>query len=175
MTSHRYPMKTLRGDYIRGGIGVAVTGSLLVGATTVTIFQYLLAAAALLFAGFVLRTWLRHRTVFELSEEGIWANGPMGKALRWPEITEIGLRYFSTQRKGKNGWFQVTLKSPDGKVSMDSGLDEFNTVLEATASAIRANQLEVSELTATNFAAAGFPVRAVTAPESAQKDATGEE
>jgi hypothetical protein len=48
-------------------------------------------------------------------------------------------------------------------------------VLEATASAIRANQLEVSELTATNFAAAGFPVRAVTSPESAQKDATGEE
>jgi hypothetical protein len=69
----------------------------------------------------------------------------------------------------------VTLKSPDGKVSMDSGLDEFNTVLEATASAIRANQLEISELTATNFAAAGFPVRTVTSPESAQKDATGEE
>jgi hypothetical protein len=175
MTSHRYPMKTLRGDYIRGGIGVVVTGSLLVGATTVTIFQYLLAAAAILFAGFVLRTWLRHRTVFELSEEGIWANGPMGKALRWPEITEIGLRYFSTQRDRKNGWFQLTLKNTNGKVSVDSGLDGFETVLEATASVIRISQLELSESTAENFAAAGFPVRAVAAPESTQKDTTGEE
>ncbi|MDA0340635.1 MAG: hypothetical protein O3B74_03450 [Proteobacteria bacterium] len=175
MTNHRYAMKTLRGDYIRGGIGVAVTGSLLVGATTVTIFQYLLTAAALLFVGFVLRTWLRHRTVFELSEEGVWANGPMGKALRWSEITEIRLRYFSTQRDRKNGWFQLTLKSPAGKVSVDSGLDGFDAVLEATASAIRVNQLEISESTAENFAAAGFPVRAAAAPESTQKDTTGEE
>lgn len=162
MTSYRYPMKSLIGDYIRGGGGLLITGGLLLAATMLTIFQYLFAAAAILFAGFVFRTWQRHQTVFELTDEGLAANGPFGKKLRWAEINEIRLRYFTTRRDRKEGWFQLTVLGDGGKVSIDSSLEGFEALLSRCAETIRRNQLELSDATAENFAAAGFPVRGDT-------------
>ena len=175
MNSHRYPTKTLTGDYIRGGIGVVVTGSLLVAVQNFNVFHYILLAGVALFGGFVFRTWQRHQTSYELSEEGIWANGPLGKAIRWSEITEIRLKYFSTRRDRKEGWFQLTVKGAPGKISIDSDLEGFDAFLEACAPVVRVNQLELSEPTAENFAAAGFPVRADAAGGSTCTSTTEEE
>ena len=159
MESYRYPTKSLIGDYIRGGGGLFVTGGLLLAATMLTIFQYLFALAAILFAGFIFRTWQRHQTIFELSDEGLRANGPFGKALRWTEITDVRLRYFTTRRDREEGWFQLTVKSGGQSVSVDSSLDGFESLLGRCAETARRNQLELSDSTAENFIAAGFPVR----------------
>jgi hypothetical protein len=158
MSSHRYPKKVLTGDYIRGGIGFAVCASLLVAARDFGVFHYIVLAGAALFGGFILRTWQRHMTSYELSEEGIWANGPLGKAIRWSEISDIGLKYFSTRRDRKEGWFQLTVRGRPRKISVDSDLDGFEEVLRACTPIFAANRLELSESTAENFAAAGFPV-----------------
>jgi hypothetical protein len=175
MSSHRYPTKTVIGDYIRGGIGVAVTGSLLVAAQDIGVFHYILMAGTALFGGFAFRTWRRHQTSYELSEEGIWANGPLGKALRWSEITDIRLKYFSTRKDRKEGWFQLTVQGAAGKISLDSDLEGFDAFLEACAPVFRVNQLELSEPTAENFAAAGFPARADAAGETTPENITEEE
>jgi hypothetical protein len=175
MSSYRYTTKTLTGDYIRGGIGVVVTGSLLVAVQDFNVFHYVVIAGLALFGGFTFRTWQRHKTSYELSEEGIWANGPLGKALRWTEITGIRLKYFSTRRDRKEGWFQLTVVGAPGKVSVDSDLDGFDAFLQACVPVIHANQLELSEPTTENFAAAGFPVRADAAGESTSTSTTEEE
>jgi hypothetical protein len=174
MSSHRYPQKTLTGDYIRGGIGVVVTGALLVATQNFTSFHYILVAGLILFGGFAFRTWLRYRTSYEISEEGLWANGPLGKAVRWPEITDIRLRYFSTRRDRREGWFQLTVRGGSVKFSIDSDLEGFDEFLRACVPVIRANRLELSEPTTENFDAAGFPVRADAAGESKRKSTTEE-
>ncbi len=155
----RYPMKSLLGDYLRGGVGLAAACGLLAGATMLTAFQYILIAAALLFAGYVLRTWVRHRTVYALSEEGLRADGPFGRAVRWADLRDARLRYFAIRRDRKSGWLQLTLKTADAKLSVDSELDGFDAVLERAALAVRRNGLELSDPMAENFATAGFPVR----------------
>lgn len=175
MSSHRYPTKAMTGDYIRGGIGVVVSGSLLVMAREIGVFHYILMGGVVLFGGFALRTWLRHQTSYELSEEGIWANGPLSKALRWSEITDIRLKYFSTRRDRREGWYQLTVRGAAGKISVDSDLEGFDAILGACASIIRVNQLELSESTSENFTSAGFPVRADAAGGAMSKSTTEEE
>jgi hypothetical protein len=159
MSSHRYPIKAVIGDYIRGGIGVAVAGSLLVAVKDIGVFHYIIMVGGVLFGGFVVRTWLRHQSSYELDEIGIWTKGPLGKAIPWSEVTEIGLKYFSTRRDRKEGWFQLTINGPAGKISVDSDLQGFDAFLLACVPIFRVNHLELSEPTAENFAAAGFPVR----------------
>ena len=175
MSSHHYPAKTVMGDYIRGGIGVAVCGGLLAATQNFTVFHYLLVAGLLLFGGFAFRTWQRHQTAYELSDEGIWANGPMSKVVRWSEITDIHLKYYSTRKDRKEGWFQLTLRGGTGKISIDSNLEGFDTILAACARIFRVNRLELSESTAENFTVAGFPVQADAAAESTNKNNAEEE
>lgn len=162
----RYPMKSLLGDYLRGGIGLAAACGLLAAATMLTAFLYIVAGAALLFAGYVLRTWVRHRTVYELSEEALRANGPFGRTIRWADLRDARLRYFAMRRDRKGGWLQLTLKTADAKLSVDSELDGFEAVLERAALAARRNRLELSEAMVENFATAGFPVRPAAAEEA---------
>ena len=53
MFTCKYSRKSISGDYIRAIIGLVITGGLLLAATKVTIFQYIFAAGALLFFGFL--------------------------------------------------------------------------------------------------------------------------
>lgn len=154
-----YPVKTLIGDYLRGGIGLAATGGLVGFASMITVIQYIIAAAAIMFAGFLLRTWQRHRTHYVLDDIGVQAIGPFGRAIRWSDISGLGLRYFSTRRDRKDGWFQLTIRGGFTKMSIDSNLDGFDEVLRRCAIASHNNGLELKDGTVENFAAAGFPVR----------------
>ena len=118
MTDFKYPIGSLRGDYLRAAIGLFVTVGLLVAATKITIFQYLFAAGAILFLGFFLRTAQRHLTVFRITTGALYAKGPFGKTIQLSAVTDIRLRYFSTMkdRNGKGGWFELTLKSSTNKI-----------------------------------------------------------
>ena len=162
-----YPLKTLAGDYLRGGFGFVVTGGLVAFASMMTWIQYLFAVAAIMFAGFLFRTWQRHRTRYMLDDTGIRADGPFGRAIRWSEIIDLRLRYFSTRRDRKSGWFQLTIHDSSGRMSVDSNLDGFDQVLQRCAKAARANRLQLRESTAENFAAAGCPI---TEPTGEQPD-----
>ena len=121
MTIFHYPMNALRGDYLRGAIGLFVTVGLLIAATKITIFQYIFAAGAVLFLGFFLRTAQRHLTTFSFSNDTFQANGPLGKNISLPAVIDIRLRYFSTRkdRTGEGGWFELTIRDPKSKISVD--------------------------------------------------------
>jgi len=51
------------------------------------------------------------------------------------------------------------VKGAPGSVSVDSTLDGFDQILESCALAARRNELELSEMTVENFAAAGRPIQ----------------
>ena len=157
MTLH-YPVRTLIGDYLRGGFGFAVTASFVGFATMLTVIQYIFIAAAIMFAGFLFRTWQRHQTRYELDDIGIRAIGPFGKAIPWSEVRDIRLRYFSTRKDRKSGWFQLTLRGSGRGISVDSNLDGFDLVLERCVRVTAENRLDLREATIENFAAAGHPI-----------------
>ena len=161
MTIFHYPMNALRGDYLRGAIGLFVTVGLLIAATKITIFQYLFAAGAVLFLGFFLRTAQRHLTTFSFSNDTFQANGPLGKNISLPAVIDIRLRYFSTRkdRTGEGGWFELTIRDPKSKISVDSTINGFEQIMQRCVNTIHQNKLTPSETTIENFSSAGFPLQ----------------
>ena len=154
-------MSALRGDYLRGAIGLFVTFGLLIAATKITIFQYLFAAGALLFLGFFLRTAQRHLTTFRFSNDAFQAKGPFGKSISLPAVIDIRLRYFSTRkdRTGESGWFELTIRDPKSKISVDSTINGFDQIMQNCLGIIHQNKLTPSETTIENFSSAGFPLQ----------------
>ena len=154
-------MNALRGDYLRGAIGLFVTVGLVVAATKITIFQYIFAAGALLFLGFFLRTAQRHLTTFSFSNDTFQANGPLGKNISLPAVIDIRLRYFSTRkdRTGEGGWFELTIQDPKSKISVDSTINGFDQIMQHCVDIIHQNKLAPSETTIENFSSAGFPLQ----------------
>ena len=161
MTIFHYPMNALRGDYLRGAIGLFVTVGLLIAATKITIFQYIFAAGAVLFLGFFLRTAQRHLTTFSFSNDTFQANGPLGKNISLPAVIDIRLRYFSTQKKptGAGGSFELTIRDPKNKISEDSSINGFDQIMQHCVDIIHQNKLAASERTIENFSSAGFPLQ----------------
>ncbi|UUX48013.1 hypothetical protein NUH88_11345 [Nisaea acidiphila] len=159
MSLHAYQKSALTADYLRGGLGFAVTAFPVLFAPMLGTFQIIFGLISLVFAGFVVKTWLRGQSQVELAPEGIRTLGPLGKAIAWPDLAEMELRYYSTQKDKAKGWMQLVLKDGNGtKISIESTLDGFDTVLEHAAAAAGRNGVALNQTTTDNLAAAGVSV-----------------
>ena len=156
MFTCKYSRKSISGDYIRAIIGLVITGGLLLAATQITIFQYIFAAGAILFFGFLLRTFLRQFSSFIVTETNIERIGLFKRSLSWDQLNNVTLKYFSTRRDRKAGWYQLTLSDDIVKITIDSELMGFDTVMKICSDVVVQKQLTVSETTSENFASSGF-------------------
>ena len=156
MFTCKYSRKSISGDYIRAIIGLVITGGLLLAATKITIFQYIFAAGALLFFGFLLRTFLRQFSSFVVTKQDLKRVGLFKRSLSWDQLNNVTLKYFSTRRDRKAGWYQLTLSDGIVKISIDSELMGFDTVMKTCADVVIQKRLIVSETTSENFASSGF-------------------
>ena len=120
MFTCKYSRKSISGDYIRAIIGLIITGGLLLAATKFTIFQYIFAAGALLFFGFLLRTFLRQFSSFVVTKQDLKRVGLFKRSLSWDQLKNVTLKYFSTRRDRKAGWYQLTLSDGIVKITLDS-------------------------------------------------------
>ena len=68
------------------------------------------------------------------------------------------LKYFSTRRDRKAGWYQLTLSDGIVKITIDSELMGFDTVMKICSDVVIQKRLTVSETTSENFASSGFPL-----------------
>ena len=157
MSLHQYQKGSVTGDYVRGGLGFVVTAFPVVFAPMIGTFQIVFGLIALVFAGFIGKTWLRSQTRFEVDEEQIQALGPLGKTIRWADLSVLDLRYYSTQKEKDKGWMQLVLKDRNGaKITIESSLVGFEAVLDHAAEAARKNNLGLSQTTTDNLVAAGI-------------------
>ena len=156
MFTCKYSRKSISGDYIRATIGLIITVGLLLAATKITIFQYIFAAGALLFFGFLLRTILRQFTTCIVTEQNLKTSGLFKRTLSWDKLNDVNLKYFSTRRDRKAGWYQLTLSDGIVKVAMDSELIRFNDIMKICSDVVREKQITVSETTSENFTSSGF-------------------
>src|SRR3546814_20401436 len=131
MNRHRYPAGSLKGDYLRAGIGLLVTAGPL-SAGLGLIAGAIFGGLAALFLGFGLRTLARQRTVVFVAPEGIATElllflAPLRRSLRWAEIEDGNLRFFSTERSRSSGRLALTGQDSEVRLNTDSDVAWFYT------------------------------------------------
>ena len=157
MQHYRYPATTLMSDYLRVGVGLAVTVGPLLALDLASAIAVLLAALALLFAWFGVRTGLRQLSGVELSHSEIALSGPLRRRLPWQQLRRLQLAYYAPRRARQDGWLQLTLRGPAGApIRVDSTLDGFEEVLRLATAVAAANQLSLDPTTEANLAALGI-------------------
>jgi hypothetical protein len=164
MSVHRYQMRNLWSDYARGmaGMAIGIGGWSLAPDSThmIVIFGVL----TLLFLVFTLRTFVRQQTWVELSDDAISVGRARRRALRWRDLDRIRLRYFSTRRNRGNGWMVMDLRTPSGRISLDSAIDGFDAIAARAARAARETGLKLDKSSAANMAALGQDVAVEESP-----------
>jgi hypothetical protein len=155
----RYPRETLWADYVRASIGVLLCGLPLLLIDVNQWLGFFLAAGFVLFALFLVRTALRHRTRYLLGADTLCADGPAGGIVELRRLDRLKLSYFSTKRDRSDGWMQLSVGSTGGRtVKIDSSLEGFHDVVERAAHAAGEAGLTLSEATRANLKAMGITV-----------------
>jgi len=155
----RYPRETLWADYIRASAGVVLCGLPLLFLEVNHWLALVLAAGFVLFALFLARTALRHRTRYMLASDTLSADGPAGSVVEWNRLDRLTLSYFSTKRDRSDGWMQLSVGSAGGRtVKVDSALEGFYDIVERAARAAETGGLELSVATRANLRSMGISV-----------------
>jgi len=81
--------------------------------------------------------------------------------LRWADMRDFRLRYFSTRRDHKQGWMQLILRAADdsasrGPILFDSYLPGFDDVVRLAFDVSERRGLPVDPTSASNLAAMGL-------------------
>ena len=107
------------------------------------------------------RTAGRQLSRFESGEEALARTGPSlagRRTIAWSELSDLRLRFYSTRRDRARGWMQLKLRSPGGRLSVDSTLDGFDAIARRAAAAAVRNRLALGSATLANLAALGIAV-----------------
>jgi hypothetical protein len=153
----RYPITSLYADYLRAGLGLALTAGPLLLLDVADVIALLLGALALLFAWFGARTVLRQLSRVELSEDGIALCGPVSRRVAWADLQRMKLAHYAPRRARDQGWLQLTLHAADGSaIRLDSTLAGFDQVLAQASRAASAKALPLDAATHANLAALGL-------------------
>ncbi len=160
MSSHQYPTKALSADYFRSALGVFVPLALIFFTELLPLVFYFMAALALLFAIYGLRTALRQGTVLTVDDNGVRQEGPLGglldRAINWSDLRDIRLRYYSTRRDHSGGWMQLILSGAAGRIRMDSNLPGFDDIVRRACAEARERRLTTDPATAANLSSLGL-------------------
>ena len=155
----RYPQQTLVADYLRAAAGVVLCAAPLVLLDVNRWLAALLLAGFGLFALFLLRTTLRHRTRYVLSADSLRAEGPAGTVVEWNRLDRLKLSYFSTKRDRSDGWMQLGIGSTGGRlVKVDSSLEGFHDIVARAAEAAEATGVALADATRANLRSMGIVV-----------------
>ena len=155
MSRYRYHLRSLLPDYLRAAAGFVVTAGLVLFVALASVMLWILGICAVLFVLFGVRTALRHMTLVELTAEDIRAAGPFGVTIRWEELRDVDVRYFSTNRDRSGGWMQLTLRGRGRRMRVDSTIDDFAGLARRVALAAIAHRVPISEASRVNLNAIG--------------------
>jgi hypothetical protein len=155
----RYPPQTIWADFIRAGSGAVLCGVPLLSLDVNRWLALLLGAGFLLFVAFFVRTALRQRTRYILSDDTLCADGPRGSLVEWGRIDRLKLSYYSTRRDRTGGWMQLSVGSAGNNiVKVDSSLEGFYDIVERAARAAVGANLPLSAASRSNLRSMGILV-----------------
>src|SRR3984893_8120310 len=91
------------GDYIRAAAGLVPAAAMLAMFPIGSITTVVLGGFAALFAGFGIRTIIRHQTRLEVTGSALRATGLRRASIIWEELDRMNLAYYSTRRARRGG------------------------------------------------------------------------
>ena len=151
MNKSRYPLRTLWANYARAAVGAGFMAVPLatadLGVTSAVVLIGLLAV----FIGYGARTALRHATRYGFDDRGVFAIGPISRALEWSDIVSVKLGYYTTKRDGTSGWWQLDIKGQRSTLRIDSTLDGFSDIVARAVREARKHGVELSPTTIENL------------------------
>ncbi|MDP2698104.1 hypothetical protein [Thalassospira sp.] len=148
----RYSKQAIMPDLIRAVAGIVLCGGISLVPGVIELLRWIGLGLSILFIVYLVRTILRMKIRIHVSEYGMRLTGMTdGTAFAWPELAGFRLRYFSTRRDGKKGWFELTLTAPGSKIVTESTLDGFDKLLSLARDAAQDNGLMVDDITRTNL------------------------
>ncbi|WP_143181961.1 hypothetical protein [Thalassospira sp. TSL5-1] len=152
ITVMQYPRRVVMPDLIRSVLGIVLCAGIAFTPDVIELLRWIAGALILLFLGYLLRTLFRLGARIHVSDYGVRQSGVMsGSAFGWSELTGFRLRYFSTCRDGKKGWFEMTLEAAGTKLVAESTLNGFGRLLELARDAANENQIMIDDVTRTNL------------------------
>jgi hypothetical protein len=160
MSRHAYPTWAMLGDYVRAAAGFVPATAILVTVPVGMIAATVLGGFAALFAVFGIRTGLRHGTQIAATGAGVHTSGLLRISIPWSELDRIKLAYYSTRRDGRGGWMQLELRSGSSTLRIDSRIEGFTELVEASVKAAELRGLSLSAATSINLQALGVKPRA---------------
>ena len=169
----RYPVKSLVGDYVRAGVGLAVGLGVLATVPASPAILIVFGGLSALFGVFGLRTVKRHVTEFAVGDAGIRAQGMGTAILPWPELETMKLRYYGTRRqrnRGEGGGFmQLTLRGGGASLTLESSVEGFEYIAWRAAKAAREKGLSLDPTSAGNLLDIGIDADAEEPPPKLQR------
>jgi hypothetical protein len=155
MSNYTYPTSAMLGDYLRTAAGIVPTTAILLTLPLGAVTTVVLGGFAALFAGFGIRTIIRHWTRLELTESSLRASGFRRTSIVWGELDRMKLAYYSTRRDRRDGWMQLELRSGRSSIRLDSRITGFTELVEISARAAEARGLVLNAATLANLTALG--------------------
>ena len=125
MTHYAYPTSAMIGDYLRAAAGVVPTAAMLATVPLGSITTMVIGGFAALFAGFGIRTIIRHHTRVEITKSALRSTGLSRASIVWEELDRMSLAYYSTRRDRREGWMQLDLRSGRSHIRIDSRITGF--------------------------------------------------
>ena len=106
---------------------------------------------------------IRASSLWQMSEAGIAQKGEgivsalmpkrmISRTVAWRTLTGLRLKYYATRRDQENGWFELTLIGPDGKITLTDSLIGFDHILHQAVRAADHNGVSLNEVTKANLA-----------------------
>ena len=95
----------------------------------------------------------RSSSRLELTEGVLRASGLLCTSISLRELDRLKLTYYSTRRDGRDGWMQLELRSRSSTLRLDSRVEGFTTLVEASARAAEARRLSLNTATLANLRA----------------------
>ena len=175
ITVMQYPRRVVMPDLIRSVLGIVLCTGIAFTPDVIELLRWIAGALILLFLVYLLRTLFRLGARIHVSDYGVRQSGVMsGSAFGWPELTGFRLRYFSTRRDGKKGWFEMTLDAAGTKLVAESTLNGFGRLLELARDAANENEIMIDDVTRTNLMRMDEAENLVRAQVIGRGGATGE-
>lgn len=162
---HAYGAEGLWGEGLRAGLGLVLgLGLAFVAPAGGAIFA-VGTGLVVLFAAYGGGVWLRRRTVIRSDSTGLAAEtglppglpfGLGGRRLDWDAVSGVTLRYFSTRRDRSDGWMQLTVRGPGGRIVAQSTISDFPLLARRAGRAALRNRLALGSATRRNLEALGL-------------------
>ncbi len=155
MKTYTYARKEILKEYRHAGMGFCASLVPLLLLRPSSVIVYILGSMVCLFAVYGIRALDRGRLHIRLTEKEICATGIRTKSIKWEELEQVKLNYFSTRRDRENGWMQLKLNGRGVRLRIESTVTDFEGLVDTCASIALSKGLSLDPASIRNLQALG--------------------